>query len=66
MALADDVTSANLDQCVGYFTNGGPMQWIAGGLVVVGGIIFTFTKANLASLVKSIGAALMTKKDETK
>jgi len=48
-----------LDQCVAYFTTGGPAEWIGGGITVAAILFFTLTKKSLPSVIKSLGTFLM-------
>lgn len=48
-----------LEQCVNYFTQGGPVEWIAGGVTVVFLLVTAFTKVNLPSVIKTVAGKVM-------
>lgn len=50
---------AQLEQCVNYFTQGGPVEWIAGGVTVAFLLITAFTKINLPSVIKTVAGKAM-------
>lgn len=41
-----------LNQCVTYFTQGGPVQWIVGGLLVIVGLVSSLSKWNVPDFIK--------------
>jgi len=48
-----------LERCVQYFTNGGPMEWIGGGITIAVLILTTFTKVSVPGIVKAIAKSIM-------
>jgi len=48
-----------LEKCVNYFTNGGPMEWIGGGITVVVLLLTTFTKVSVPGIFKAIARHIM-------
>lgn len=53
-----------LEQCVGYFTGGGPFEWIVGGLFVVALVVFSVTKKNFVSLIAGALRAVIGSKEK--
>lgn len=51
-----------LEQCVAYFTTGGPFEWIVGGLFVVALVVFSLTKKNFVSLIAGALRAVISSK----
>lgn len=56
--------SQQLEQCVAYFTAGGPFEWIIGGLFVVVLVVFAFTKKNFVSLIAGALRAVLNSKEK--
>lgn len=54
-----------LEQCVSYFTQGGPVEWIAGGVTVVFLLITALTRANLPTIIKTMAGKVMEWKAST-
>jgi len=48
-----------LEQCVSYFTQGGPVEWIAGGITVIFLVVTALTKVNLPTVIKSLAGKAM-------
>ena len=42
-----------------FFTQGGPVEWIAGGVTVIFLLITAFTKVNLPGIIKSIAGRII-------
>ena len=55
-----------LERCVNYFTHGGPIEWIGGGITVVTLLLTTFTKLSVPGIVKAITRHLMELRSENK
>lgn len=55
-----------LERCVNYFTHGGPIEWIGGGITVVTLLLTTFTKLSVPGIVKAIARHLMELRSENK
>lgn len=53
------MTQTDLEQCVSYFTQGGPIEWIAGGVMVIFLLITAFTKVNLPGIIKTIAGRII-------
>lgn len=48
-----------LEQCVTYFTQGGPVEWIAGGVTVIFLLVTSLTKINLPTILKTLAGKTM-------
>ena len=60
--LQGEVGAEHLDACVQYFTQGGPFEWIVGGLFVVASVVFFFSKKSIISVIKGAIGAVMNAK----
>jgi len=48
-----------LDQCITYFTSGGIMEWVGGGVMIACALILAFTKKNVPAVMKDAGVWMM-------
>jgi hypothetical protein len=53
------MTQSDLEQCVSYFTQGGPLEWIAGGVTVVFLLVTAFTKVSIPGIIKTIAGRII-------
>lgn len=60
------MTQPQLEQCVSYFTQGGPVEWIAGGITVIFLLVTAFTRANLPGVIKTVAGKIMEMKSQNK
>lgn len=60
-ATKEDIsmTQDQLEQCVSYFTQGGPIEWIAGGVTVIFLFITAFTKVSIPGIIKTIAGRII-------
>lgn len=47
-----------IQQCVDYFANGGPKEWVVGGVTILFLLIPHFTKWNIPDFVKRMKASI--------
>lgn len=48
-----------LEKCVTYFTQGGPLEWIGGGITVATLLLTTFTKLSVPGIIRAIARQIM-------
>ncbi|PIR19807.1 MAG: hypothetical protein COV45_09135 [Deltaproteobacteria bacterium CG11_big_fil_rev_8_21_14_0_20_47_16] len=48
-----------LERCVTYFTHGGPIEWIGGGITIGTLLLTTFTKISVPGIIKAIARHIM-------
>ena len=48
-----------LERCVTYFTHGGPIEWIGGGITLGTLLLTTFTKISVPGIIKAIARHIM-------
>ncbi len=48
-----------LERCVNYFTHGGPIEWIGGGITIGTLLLTTFTKLSVPGIIWAIARHIM-------
>lgn len=48
-----------LERCVSYFTHGGPIEWIGGGITIGTLLLTTFTKLSVPGIIRSVARQIM-------
>lgn len=61
LALAQEIqsTTEKLSECVAVFTQGGPMEWILGGVFLIATVLGMFFRHSVVSLLKDIAGKLL-------
>ena len=59
IAQESQATTEKLSECVAIFTQGGPLEWILGGIFLVATVLGMFFRHSVISILRDIAAKLL-------